>query len=312
MRPHHRTTPSVVTNDQQPDFTIVALPDTQIYSFKYPEIYTAQARWIVDHQKDKNIVFVTHLGDIVDTDTPLQWENASKAMAILDGKVAYGIAPGNHDMTHDGNASLFDKYFPLSRLKKSPSWGGSFLEAKGSYTKNPTMGNKANYSLFSAGGSDYVAVNLEFCPTDVELEWAGNVLETYKNRSAILATHTFLDAAGIRTTSSECTKYQHQGTNGGQEMWDYFIGKRKLTNLRLILNGHNIDTTTGGARRTDTVAGRPVHQLFSDYQYMFEGKGGYLRVMTISNKDKNIRVQTYSPVTNTYLTDDSNQFNLPL
>lgn len=310
--PRQHAAQYTVPSKQEWDFTIVALPDTQIYSSQFPEIYTAQAQWIVDHKKEKNIVFVTHLGDIVDTNSPEQWERASKAMSILDGTVAYGIAPGNHDMTLEGNASLFDTYFPRTRLEKSPAWGGSFLESQNSDTQTSNMGDKSNYSLFSAGGTNYVALNLEFCPTDTELQWAGDVLETYRSRTAILATHTFIDAAGNHTTNAECKKYQHQGINGGQEMWDYLIEHRKITNLRLILNGHNIDTTTGGARRTDIVAGHPVHQLFSDYQYMFEGKGGYMRIMAFSPQKNTIHVTTYSPVTNTYLTDSSNQFDLSM
>ncbi|MEX2080384.1 MAG: serine/threonine protein phosphatase, partial [Dehalococcoidia bacterium] len=59
-------------------FTIVIIPDTQTYLGKdckatpgstdpvtNPNL-EAQVRWIRDHQAAQNIVFVTHVGDIVD------------------------------------------------------------------------------------------------------------------------------------------------------------------------------------------------------------------------------------------------------
>lgn len=49
------------------DFTIIVLPDTQLYAQNYPDIFTAQIKWIIDNEAEENTVFVTHLGDIVNT-----------------------------------------------------------------------------------------------------------------------------------------------------------------------------------------------------------------------------------------------------
>ena len=43
---------------------VVALPDTQFSSEKYPKIWEAQIDWIVANRKDLNIADVVHLGDI--------------------------------------------------------------------------------------------------------------------------------------------------------------------------------------------------------------------------------------------------------
>ena len=45
-------------------FKIVVLPDTQIYSESYPEIFYSQTDWIVDNVVAEDIAFVTHLGDV--------------------------------------------------------------------------------------------------------------------------------------------------------------------------------------------------------------------------------------------------------
>ena len=48
-----------------PEFTIVVLPDTQFYSAEFPVVYTAQTEWIANSIASRNILFVTHLGDVV-------------------------------------------------------------------------------------------------------------------------------------------------------------------------------------------------------------------------------------------------------
>src|ERR1700693_4565394 len=52
-----------------PDFTVVALPDTQYYSSSLyggtPAMFNAQTQWIVNNQNSLNIAYVAHLGDMV-------------------------------------------------------------------------------------------------------------------------------------------------------------------------------------------------------------------------------------------------------
>src|SRR5205085_2879552 len=45
-------------------WTLVVLPDTQIYSESYPELFKDQTRWIVANKDRYNIKYVLHLGDI--------------------------------------------------------------------------------------------------------------------------------------------------------------------------------------------------------------------------------------------------------
>ena len=49
-----------------------------------------------------------HVGDIVeDADNDTQWQRASKSMSVLDGKIPYGVLPGNHDE----NFTEYEKYY---------------------------------------------------------------------------------------------------------------------------------------------------------------------------------------------------------
>ena len=85
-----------------PDFTIVAIPDTQHYSEQVAltPIYNAQTQWIVNTQDDLNTAFVTHLGDIVENSGPRSsGQRADAAQDILDNNgVKNSVPPGNHDM----------------------------------------------------------------------------------------------------------------------------------------------------------------------------------------------------------------------
>ena len=48
------------------NFTIIVLPDTQYYSEGNLHVFDNQTQWIVNNIDEMNIVFVSHLGDIVD------------------------------------------------------------------------------------------------------------------------------------------------------------------------------------------------------------------------------------------------------
>ncbi|MDC0624281.1 metallophosphoesterase [Alphaproteobacteria bacterium] len=99
-----QTTNSSVAKE---DFSIIVLPDTQIYSESFPSIFNVQTQWIVDNYDTWNIVYVAHTGDIVDNHySTEEWRNANRAMRILEEAVSerfpngipYGIVPGNHDL----------------------------------------------------------------------------------------------------------------------------------------------------------------------------------------------------------------------
>jgi hypothetical protein len=137
-------------------FTMVALPDTQYYSESYPLRFTDQTQWAVNSKEDLNIVFLTHLGDIVDDGDyfKYQWINANNSMSVLDGELPYGILPGNHDMDLQGVAKYYDQYFPASRYENEIWYGEGYRN------------NKNSYQLFSVGSLDFLILHLEYNPTE--------------------------------------------------------------------------------------------------------------------------------------------------
>jgi hypothetical protein len=275
--------------DSPENFTIVVLPDTQFYSQSYPWIFENQTEWIVKNENAQNIVFVTHLGDIVDTYTDnIQWQNADNAMSILDNKVPYTVLPGNHDMFGNSSAPIYENYFPPSRYENYSYWGGSFDPS----SANSSSPNMNNYQLFSWGGMNFITLSLQYEPPADVLSWADNVLNNYSNRRAIISTHSYLNPGGSLTDT------------GGSEIYDRVVVPEN--NVFLVLCGHMTESWT----RVDNLGGRLVYQLLSDYQDLSNGGNGYLRTMEFVPSENKIYVKTYSPYLDNYMTDSANQFEL--
>jgi len=269
----------------QENFTIVVLPDTQLYSRTWPEIFDCQTEWIVNNVSEWNIAFVTHEGDIVDDGkSDLQWQHAQHSMRILDNKVPYGFCCGNHDTTvggSSGEADLMAQYFPSGYYESFDYWGGSYWD------------DKNNYQLISACGVDLLMLHVEYNPMENVLDWASSVLDNYPDRYVILTTHSFLEPDGSRTPP-------------GEKIWDRLVLPHH--NIQLVLCGHRLGQ---GSRRSDsTPDGRTVHQIFANYQNWTNGGNGFLRLMTFVPGRNEVYVRTYSPWLDEYLTDSASNFVL--
>ena len=184
------------------NFSIIVLPDTQYYSELYPKIFSNQTSWIVDNVEALNIMYVTHEGDIVDWFFfPEQWQNAFDSMSKLDGKVAWGVLPGNHDGFRVGEAS-------------------ENLADYASY-----FGDANSFELFSGGGDDYLIFHLQYNADSSVLAWANTTIVNYPNRRVIVVTHDYLVASGRRSTI-------------GNRIWKSFVSPH-ADQVFLVLCGHN-------------------------------------------------------------------------
>lgn len=295
------TGPATQTDARRP-FSIVMLPDTQIYSEKRPDLFFAQTNWIKLNRDKENIVFVTHVGDLVQNHgyEPSQWRVADEAMAVLDGVVPYGIAIGNHDYDSDegarkGIATMYLRYFdPERRFKGRPWYGGA----------SPNGLN--SYQLFFGGGVDFVILHLELDAPDDALDWARGVLDRHPTRSAIITTHSYLrgDAGVGRQTQRECRK----DGNSGEEMWQKLI--RRSPQVFMVLCGH-IGSVGEYHQISRNDAGADVLEMLADYQERENGGNGRLRLIRFVPADNEIQIRTYSPVLDRFETDAKSQFAVP-
>lgn len=265
--------------DSEKSFSIVLLPDTQNYSEKYPETYIAQALWIRKQAKQDNIKFAIHLGDIVQTSTKQpEWENADRAMRLLDGVVPYSVAPGNHDMVvKTRDSSLYNKYYSPERFAGRKWYGGHMGD-----------NNDNNYCFFEASGMKFMILNLEFAPRDETLEWAAGITERYPEHRVIVATHCYMRPKARDTGCA--TSYNIAG-NSGEQMWQKFI--RKQSNIFLVVSGHVLGV---GLQTSINDAGGKVLEMLTDYQGLPNGGDGWLRSLTFVPSENKIHVRTYSPL----------------
>ena len=260
-------------------FSVVLLPDTQYYAQKFPDTYVAQTLWIREHRKENNIKFVIHLGDIVQTPTNKpEWENADRAMRLLDGVVPYSVAPGNHDMiVKDRDSSLYNQFFSPARFAERPWYGGHMDE-----------NNDNNFCLFEAGGMKFMIMNLEFAPRDKTLEWASCVARQHPGHRVIVATHCYM-RPNKRDTGC-ATSYNIAG-NSGEQIWQKLI--RKEPNVFLVVSGHVLGV---GMQTSTNDHGGKVLEMLTDYQGLPNGGDGWLRSLQFVPAENKIYIKTYSPL----------------
>ena len=265
------------------NFTIIVLPDTQYYSESFPAVFDNQTQWIADNIEQMNIVFVTHLGDVVDeADKVWQWVNANNSLSKLDGKVPWGVCPGNHDGI-DAVPNNFETYFGRERFQNESWYGGSFGDK-----------NQDSYQLFSAGGTDFLFLHLQYDPNDYILEWAGNVIDSYPSRQVIISTHEYVDWHWMPWHSSI-----------GEKVYEKLV-KPHADQILLVLCGHIEEVDT----RTQVIGDNVVYEMISDYQEQPNGGDGWLKILQFSPLNNKISVKTYSPYLNRYNHDVKSEFSL--
>ncbi|MBR4653566.1 MAG: tyrosine-protein phosphatase [Kiritimatiellae bacterium] len=331
-------------------FTYAVIPDTQGYDGegrhtkrgRKPGVgptrnakFDAIVDWLVANAKSQNILFVTHTGDITDMNNDFQWRFASNAMARLDGVLPYSITPGNHDMRHDGDTSLFQRYFPASRYAGCAWYAGTF----GGYTNSAGLfvsGNNANsICLFGQGSEKFVVVNLECNAPDPVLAWAASELERLPDRHVIVATH--MDVGSIEKkngrrisndvknlSAEERARYapdlsmlgrmkwhkcHDKEGNSGVAIWEKFTSR--IRNAFLVVSG---DQGMIKITRLDErgVHGNMVHSLMQDTG------GGFIRLFRFVPAEKVVHCYTIDPgkggelVRSYYVWRDSGWFNFDL
>lgn len=311
-------------------FTIVVIPDTQGYRGRAtkatpqsPEpltnpVFQNHTRWITENLRAQNIVFVSHVGDIVDVNNVEQWQLARECLDRLHGVVPYSLTVGNHDMTTKGDASLFQQQFSAERFRDFVWYGGDYRHNRPA--QNVSANNVNSYQLFSAGGLDFIHLSLECNAPDDVLSWADSLLRRHSGRRALVTTHMDLgpiekpkDNDGYITDPKGRMNWVkiHGGRgNTAVQMWEKLL--RKHANLGFIFSGDQSRTT---AMRLDARgdAGNVVHSLLSDYT-----SSGPLRVYRFVPSANEVRVITYDTSrraivesTTHVAARDQHQFTLP-
>jgi hypothetical protein len=225
-------------------FTIAVIPDTQFYvdsgntlttspAYTQPNAdltalyFNAETQWLASNKSALNLVFVTHVGDVVqngdgtsDGSAPLtpiwgstkEFDRAFAAMQILsNADIPFGMSPGNHDYdryywTNNLNrqpllqsplTNLWGQYFgSQSSLFKGKTWYGGASDNLGNYIQNYNPANPcpntgmSSYQVFTAGGKKFLHISLELEAGPAAVAWVADVLKAHPKYATIITTHS--------------------------------------------------------------------------------------------------------------------------
>ena len=319
-------------------FTIGVLSDTQNYvdvtksQPESTEVFNAQTQYLADNKNTLNLVFVTHVGDVVQNGDgtngtegdesyggSLEWDRAYSAMAVLaDAGVPFGMSPGNHDYDNykyeTGSRPLvsdvmWKRYFGSdSAFFSLKTWYGG---ASDSLTYSPGI---SSYQTFVAGGKKFLHISLEMEAGDDALAWAQGVIDAHNGFATIITTHENLnppantdDSAPLVVpaprTGDSYLNGSPAGWNDAQNLWDKFLSKNDQ--IFMLICGHASGSAVDGVSKAENIridnneAGHPVYQILTDYQNNTSGGSsggdGWLRLMTFDMEANTIHFSTYSP-----------------
>lgn len=297
-------------------FTIAVLGDTQNYSEFYPNVYAMQTQWLADNKDARNIQFALHVGDVVNTDTTLQWNNAAAAMSKLDGKLNYAIAPGNHDYSNNRAITQFNQ---ANRFGPGSAYASQSTLA-GHYPAEPN--SRANsYHTFEANGQKFLVLALEFGPRDEVVSWAESVADSMPDHRTILLTHAYMfdggewfdasvdpnDPQGRTFDQIRDEQVNHVESiynnksygwaadgNDGRDLWEKLVRERE--NMSLVITGHQFDDFDGFPYKlSHGDQGNRVYQMLVDQQARAFGGEGWIRLLEFAPDGTTVTVKSYSP-----------------
>ncbi|MEU9959542.1 LamG-like jellyroll fold domain-containing protein [Streptomyces sp. NPDC050982] len=254
-------------------FTLAVMPDTQ-YLFDGPSInpapIEASLRYVLEHGKDENIVFLSHLGDLTENGAQPEVAAVSKAFELLDRRgVGYSVLAGNHDVkssTDDqrGPTPYLDAFGP-ERFKGRPTFGGA----------SPDGYN--TFHLFRAAGRQWLVLALDWRLSAKGYEWAKDVIAQHPGTPVILTTHELVYEDDTLSTY-------------GQQLWDRLV--KEHDQIFLTLNGHYWPAARTVRRNA---AGNDVHLHLTNYQNRYYGGAAMIRLYRFDLDRDTIDVETISP-----------------
>lgn len=261
------------------DFAFAWETDTQYYAESFPYHYEQMNQWIADNAEEWKIRYVFHTGDIVDDCDMLgQWENADKAMQILDdANIPYGVLGGNHDVYAgaEGYGSYW-QFFGEGRFADKSYYGGSY------------QNNRGHYDLLTENGEDFIIIYMSWDIYEEELNWMNEVLQKYSDRKAILAFHRYINTSGDLDYTGELIQ-------------DQVVAKNP--NVFAVIDGHYHGASFKIDKFDDNGDGekeRTVYQICTDYQSDPEGGSEYIKFMYFDLENNKLYMNSYSPYRNDF------------
>ena len=163
-------------------------------------------------------------------------------------------------------------------------------------------------------------LTLEFGPRNKVLDWANQIVNQHPNHLVIVNTHAYMYSDSTRQNGKDFWRAQAYGVgkdtgddavNDGEDIWNKLV--KKHANIRFVFSGHVLNGGVGTLISVNE-AGYLVYQMLANYQEGVKGsvKGGngYLRILDLDFKKKQLNVKTYSPYLNQYKNEEAQSFTI--
>ncbi|EFL36121.1 secreted protein [Streptomyces viridochromogenes DSM 40736] len=254
-------------------FTLAVMPDTQ-YLFDGPSIdrapVEASLRYLLEHGREENIVFLSHLGDLTQNGAKEEFAAIGEAFGLLDRRgVGYSVLAGNHDVrpstTDQRGATPYLDAFGPKRFEGKPTFGGASPDGYNTFHR------------FAAGGREWLVLALDWRLSPQGYAWAKEVLAKHPKTPVILTTHELV------VEDDTLSDY-------GQQLWDQLIEDHDQ--IFLALGGHY--WPAGRATRKNA-AGHDVQLHLTNYQNRYFGGAAMIRLYRFDLDRGVIDVETLSP-----------------
>lgn len=269
---------------QAKKYTMVVIPDTQryvsesVYDSKEPKpkkaMYSSQIDWIIQNKEQLNIVFVSHVGDVVDyIENKGDWQFAhNEQKKLLDAQIPNAISPGNtdvHSAFYKNGYNYFSEYFPESMYAEY-DWYGDDFENK----------NWNSYQFFEIETMEFMVINLQWGIRDRKdvRKWAAKLLEQYPNKRAIVVTHAVM-------------------ANDQESVWNDVV--KNHDNVFLFIGGHDCNDVV--LKHPINNFGHPVEHVMVNFQCDAYGGNGKLGYFSFIPADSRVNFTVYNPWERTFV-----------
>lgn len=272
-------------------FSFAVIPDTQneVFAGSHMARHVGRAQWLADNKSTLDLRFVLHSGDVTNWGErdASQYDIAMAGVAPLrQAGIPFAYTPGNHDtraVCAGGSACPGES--TRATVRELPLFNQYF---NGQFTVTGRMeaGKLDNYyTLFEAGGVDWLVLSLELWPRTAAIDWAKSVVEAHPSHNVIVITHMYLDidGQGVAFISTSNGGY---GANSPKVLFDRLISQ--YANVRFVFGGH----TKQAGHRTDV--GVHGNRIVSFLQAMHSSTNP-VRIVEVDTAADDVSSWIYAP-----------------
>jgi len=311
-------------------FSMAIMPDTQnevsFQSVVQNNLFGNRTDYLVTNKDALNLRFVLHSGDVSNwgenddtqkfSDGKTQFQRASDAMRSVEAAgIPYVLSFGNHDTKAvcPGGAGCQNAN-PDAGLRQSPEFNKYFANRFGNPTSpylekryvsyctaaasvpqsNPLCNISNGYTLFEAGGLNWMVLSLELWPRTQVLNWAKDVIGRHKNYNVIVVTHSYLGSDGNVLAGFNDGPYGTPGKvdeHSPKELFDTVISK--YSNVRFVFSGH------AGMAASGVQTGDSGNRIAS-YLECFHAQTNPVRILQIDATGNTATSYVYAPLAKQY------------